>query len=65
MTTVPAILARMAQRGDLTRFSYGLVCCPGDGTDPQALVQQALERLSQACMATGSAPAAIHASGAV
>ena len=62
---VPAVLARMAQRSDLAPFSYGLVCCPGDGTQAAKLVQQALERLREARTATGSPRAAIRAEGAV
>jgi hypothetical protein len=45
---VPAILARLAARDDLPGLSFGLVHCPGDGSDPENLIGQARLRLAEA-----------------
>jgi hypothetical protein len=58
---VPAILARIACRDDLAPFSFGLVCCPGDGTDASALVERGLERLRDAKRSGGGGTGGIRA----
>ena len=53
---VPQVLARLAEGGGVPAFSYGLVCCPADGTDPGALCRTAAERLDEALQAAARAP---------
>jgi hypothetical protein len=48
---VPFVLARLAAEGDVPPFSYGLACCPADGTDPATLYLTAAERLAAAVRA--------------
>jgi hypothetical protein len=48
---VPQVLARLAQGGGMPRFTYGLACCPADGTDPGILCRIATERLNDALRA--------------
>jgi hypothetical protein len=57
---VPAVLARLAAAEGAPRFSYGLACCPADGTNPRQLVGTAFERLEEAAHATEVAPASAH-----
>jgi hypothetical protein len=45
---VPYVLARLAEAGVTAPFSYGLACCPADGTDPGVLCRTAAERLAAA-----------------
>jgi hypothetical protein len=59
---VPAILARLAARDDLPGLSFGLVHCPGDGSDPEDLMGQARLRLADA-LARVRAPS-LRAAGA-
>jgi hypothetical protein len=49
---VPQVLARLAVDGGAPPFSYGLACCPADGTDPAELCRTASERLDEALRAT-------------
>jgi hypothetical protein len=48
---VPQVLARLAQSGGVPPFSYGLVSCPADGTDPTELCRTVTERLDEAMRA--------------
>src|SRR5262249_41407714 len=48
---VPAILARLAALGSRGPMSFGLVHCPGDGTDAEALIAKARSRLAEAGVA--------------
>jgi hypothetical protein len=48
---VPLVLARLAAGAGVPPFSYGLACCPADGTDPAVLIQIAAERLEEATRA--------------
>ncbi len=45
---VPAILARLGARAALPPMTFGLVHCPGDGTDADQLVAEARHRLADA-----------------
>jgi hypothetical protein len=45
---VPPILARLAAQGRLPPVTFGLVHCPGDGSEPDDLVGQARLRLADA-----------------
>ena len=49
---VPQVLARLAADSGAPPFSYGLACCPADGTDPIELRRTAAERLDEALRAT-------------
>jgi len=53
---VPRILTRLAEGGGVPAFSYGLVCCPADGTDPGVLCRTAAERLDEALQAAAIPP---------
>jgi hypothetical protein len=57
---VPLVLARLSAAEGAPRFSYGLACCPADGTDPRLLLGTAFERLEEAANATEVAPASAH-----
>jgi hypothetical protein len=48
---VPLVLARLAAGARMPPFSYGLACCPADGTDPDALCHTAASRLEEATRA--------------
>jgi hypothetical protein len=48
---VPLVLTRLASGSAGPPFSYGLACCPADGTDAAALCQTATERLEEAVRA--------------
>jgi hypothetical protein len=48
---VPQILARLAEGSGIPTFSYGLACCPADGTDAELLHRIATERLDDALRA--------------
>jgi hypothetical protein len=52
---VPYVLSRLAAAGDVPPFSYGLACCPADGTDSAVLYRTAAERLATAGRATSAA----------
>ena len=52
---VPQVLARLAEGGGGPPFSYGLACCPADGTEPALLLRTAAERLEAATRAAESA----------
>ena len=54
---VPLVLARLAGAGAVPPFSYGLACCPADGTDAATLRRTAAERLAAAIDATSAATA--------
>ena len=54
---VPFVLTRLAAAGDVPPFSYGLACCPADGTDSATLCRTAAERLAEAARATSAATA--------
>jgi hypothetical protein len=45
---VPYVLARLAAASGAPPFSFGLACCPADGTDPVVLCRTAAERLAEA-----------------
>ena len=45
---VPMILGRIGQGGTVSTFCYGLAACPGDGSDPDALLALATARLQDA-----------------
>ena len=45
---VPRLLARVGRGGAVSTFCYGLAACPGDGTDPDALLTLAAARLRDA-----------------
>ena len=45
---VPRMLARVGQGGAVSTFCYGLAACPGDATDPGALLALATSRLADA-----------------
>lgn len=49
---VPHVLARLTAGRDTPPFSYGLACCPADGTDPGAILRIAAERLELATRAS-------------
>jgi hypothetical protein len=51
---VPQVLARLAADSGAPPFSYGLACCPADGTDPTELRCTAAERLDEALRATAA-----------
>lgn len=53
---IPPILARLARNAELPPFSFGLVHCPGDGLDAQALIDTALGRLVDARATTAAVP---------
>jgi hypothetical protein len=42
---VPRLLARVGRDGAISTFCYGLAACPGDGTEPDALLALATSRL--------------------
>jgi hypothetical protein len=48
---VPLVLSRLAEGTGLPPFSYGLACCPADGTDPALLCRTAAARLDEATRA--------------
>ena len=54
---VPLVLARLATAGAIPPFTYGLACCPADGTDAATLCVTAAERLAAAARATSAATA--------
>ena len=54
---VPVVLARLAAAADVPPFSYGLACCPADGTDAATLCATAAARLAAAERATSAATA--------
>ena len=45
---VPRLLARVGRDGAVSTFCYGLALCPGDGTEPEALLALATARLQDA-----------------
>ena len=45
---VPRLLARVGRDGAVSTFCYGLAACPGDETDPEALLVLATARLHEA-----------------
>ncbi len=45
---VPRLLARVGRDGAVSTFCYGLAACPGDETDPEALLALATARLPEA-----------------
>jgi hypothetical protein len=45
---VPRLLARVGRDGAVSTFCYGLAACPGDGSDPDALLALATARLRDA-----------------
>ena len=45
---VPRLLARVGRGGAVSTFCYGLAACPGDGSDPDALLALATARLQDA-----------------
>jgi len=58
---VPGLLARVGRDGAVSTFCYGLAACPGDGTDPDALLALATARLQDAKeLRTADAPQ-VHA----
>jgi hypothetical protein len=52
---VPLVLARLSAAEGAPRFSYGLACCPADGTDPRLLARTAFERLEVAARSSDTA----------
>ena len=50
---VPQVLARLAEGAALPPFSFGLACCPADGTEAGVLSRTASERLDEALRAAG------------
>ncbi len=60
---VPRLLARVGHDGAVSTFCYGLAVCPGDGTDPDALLALATSRLRDTLeMRAADEPPEIHAS---
>lgn len=45
---VPRLLARVGRDGAISTFCYGLAACPGDESDPEALLALATARLHEA-----------------
>lgn len=45
---IPRVLARVGQGGAVSTFCYGLAACPGDASDPAALLTLASARLAGA-----------------
>ena len=45
---MPRILARVGRGGAVSTFCYGLAACPGDATEPGALLALATTRLREA-----------------
>jgi hypothetical protein len=61
---VPAILARVAAPASRVPVSFGLVHCPGDGTDTETLIGKARSRLAEVSLAeTGRAGARVADAG--
>jgi hypothetical protein len=58
---VPRLLARVGRDGAISTFCYGLAVCPGDGSDPDALLALATERLRDAKELRTDEPPQIHA----